>query len=789
MRKQIVFFAAAMAVVFIVASQPTTGLSGKVTDQDLRPVAGATVIILNTEIAALTDEQGTFTFKNLPAGSYTVLISASGFAAVNKTITAGQHAAVDIRLQPSALQLDEVIVSAQKKEERLQSLPFSISALTAGKVQDYRLWNTKDITAIVPNLYAANPGDDRNVSSIRGITTTSYDPAVATYVDGVNQFSLDTYIPQLFDVERIEVLRGPQGTLYGRNAMGGVINVITRKPRNYVNGFAEATVGNYGRHRYSAGIRMPLIKDKLYAGAAGMFNAFSGFYTNEMDNSDFDRQHAVTGNYYLTYIATPRLSVTLNARHNNNRNHGPFTLVNGTDAAFDNPFKLTQNATSKMVDNTFNSSLSVNYNGAAVSFTSQTAWQNNHRYYTDPLDGDFSPIDGVTIINNYGRRWNNVKVFTQEFRLGSSLTSASPLSWTSGVYLFHQSAPNKQATHFGEDADMLGSPDKNFSLINTSTGKNAGAAVYGQASYAVTPKLTITGGLRYDYEHKKMSVLGEYQPDGSPDPVFETQPDTSATASFNAFSPRLSVAYAISPAHNLYATYSRGFRAGGLTQLSTDPGSAPPLYPFDPEYSNNYEIGIKNIFPGNRVLLNLALFYANITDAQVPTLVLPDAVTLTRNAGRLNTRGAEVEITARPAKGLDIDYNFGYTDAKYKTLKLSQNGSEENYDGNRQVFTPSTTSSLAAQYSAGIGSRKAAELVVRMEWMAVGRHYFDLANNIEQKGYSLLNTKFGVRLKQADIMCWMRNIADERYLSYAYDFGAVQMGAPRTFGITVAARF
>src|SRR4030095_11452262 len=124
--------------------------------------------------------------------------------------------------------------------------------------------NSRQITAIIPNLYSANPGDHRNVTSIRGITSTSYDPAVATYIDGVNQFNLDTYISQLYDIERIEVLRGPQGTLYGRNAMGGVINIITKKPTNQPNGFGSVSIGNYGRQRYNLGIRGPLIKDKLF---------------------------------------------------------------------------------------------------------------------------------------------------------------------------------------------------------------------------------------------------------------------------------------------------------------------------------------------------------------------------------------------------------------------------------------------------------------------------------------------------------------------------------------------
>lgn len=146
----------------------------------------------------------------------------------------------------------------------MQNIPSAISALNARNVSDYRLWNSKDLTAIVPNLYSANPGDGRNVTSIRGITSSSYDPAITTYIDGVSQFTLDTYMPQLFDVERIEVLRGPQGTLYGRNAMGGVINIITKQPADKTSGFIEANVGSYGEQRYTGAIKTALVKEKLF---------------------------------------------------------------------------------------------------------------------------------------------------------------------------------------------------------------------------------------------------------------------------------------------------------------------------------------------------------------------------------------------------------------------------------------------------------------------------------------------------------------------------------------------
>lgn len=764
--------------------------SGKVTNEASTPLPGTSVYLLNTNRGTVSDEQGSFELKNLPPGKYTVQFSAIGYATTDLDISLGGTSAesTNIKLANASTQLDAVLVSAQKTEESLQKVPFSISAISAKQVQQYRLWNSRELTAIIPNLYSSNSGDDRNVTSIRGITTTSYDPAVATYIDGVNQFGLDTYIAQLLDIERIEVLRGPQGTLYGRNAMGGVINIITRKPSNYTNGFAEMTIGNYGQQRYNLGIRTPVVKNKLFAGASFMYNQRDGFYTNEFNNTDFDKQNNFSGNYYLKFIANEKWSINLNAKHNNNRNNGAFPMVNGVDEAFNNPFKLNQDATAKMIDNTFNSSLTANYAGKAFNFSSQTAYQSNHRYYNKPLDGDFSPIDGVTIINDYDGDWNNVKVWTQEFKITSPASTSSPLKWTAGTYFFSQDNPTKQAIHFGKDAGMLGSPDTDFSLISSTKGKNSGAAVFGQVTYAINDKLDVIAGLRYDYEKKKYNVLGEYQKDPDPNPLFETRPDTSASANFSAFSPKFGLSYELGSNSNLFATYSRGFRTGGFTGLSSDP-SQPPLYSYKPEYSNNIEIGIKNNLFNNRLRLNVAVFVTQVTDAQVPTLVLPDAITVTRNAGKLNSKGAELELASTPLKGLQVEYNFGYTDAEYKNLKLSQNGSAVNLDGKKQIFTPETTSMLALQYSYDLGTRQHVKLVARGEWMNLGKQYFDLSNNISQKAYSLLNTRFGVAFKHLELMFWGRNLGDKKYIAYAYDFGAIHLGSPKTYGVTLAANF
>jgi len=255
--------------------------SGKIVDEKSVVVTGATVALLNMNVTTITNAQGQFTLTAFP-GTYWLYVSATGYAAITQQVNISKESSVlTISLQPSFIRLDEVVVSAEKKEELLQTLPLSITALTSRQIKEYRLWNIQELTAIAPTFYSADPGDKRNVSSIRGVTTTSYDPAIATYVDGVNQFNLDTYIPQLFDVERIEVLRGPQGTLYGRNAMGGVVNIITKQPTNYTTGFAEVNIGDHNQQRYIASIRTPLIKDKLFLGIAGMYDKMNGFYTND----------------------------------------------------------------------------------------------------------------------------------------------------------------------------------------------------------------------------------------------------------------------------------------------------------------------------------------------------------------------------------------------------------------------------------------------------------------------------------------------------------------------------
>lgn len=769
-----------------VNSQDLITIEGNIKDDKSFPVSYASVYLLNTNFRTLSDSSGRFVLTNIAPGDYVIAISASGYATIDENIRLAKSgkASFDFKMVDVLKQLDEVIVTAEKKEENLQTIPSAISVLSSQNINDYRLWNTKDLTAVVPNLYAANPGDGRNVTSIRGITSTSYDPAVTTYVDGVNQFTLDTYIPQLFDAERIEVLRGPQGTLYGRNAMGGVINIITKQPSDRTTGYIELNRGNYGSQRYTAAIRTPIVKHKLFLGASFLYDGLDGYFTNEYDNSNFDRQRATGGNFYLKYLPCDKWSLTLNVKNLSNRNYGSFPLAASKDEAFSKPFTVDQNAVAKLVDKTINTSLAAVYTGTKFNFSSQTSYQSNYRYYATPIDADFSPVDAVTIINNYGNKWNKVSAVTQEFRFISPASSQSRLKWTAGGYLFYQDAPNKQATHFGKDAALVGSPDSNYAIINTTKARSKGFAVYAQSSYSITEKLNFTFGIRYDYQNSREQVLGEYQPDASPSPIFETRPDTSANASFGAVSPMLSFAYHLAQNTNFYLSYTRGYRTGGLTQLGADP-SQPPLYPYKPEYSNNFELGTKNTFFENKLRANVSIFYTNISDVQVPTLILPAAITVTKNAGKLTSKGVDVEVSSTVIKGLETTYNFGYTNATYTELKLSQNGTEADLKGNHQVFTPGITSLLALQYTVPLMANGILRLKVHGEWAYLGKEYFDLANNISQSSYSVLNARVGFATSHAELYFWARNIGDVKYIAYAYDFGAVHLGIPKTFGVTL----
>ncbi|ADY51280.1 TonB-dependent receptor [Pseudopedobacter saltans DSM 12145] len=745
----------------------------------------ASISLINTSYYTVSESSGQFKISNIRPGKYFLRVQTDGLSDFLEEISlnAGTNYK-EINLQNVINHLSEVIVTAEKRETNMQMTPSSISALDSKDVRNARIWDIKDLTAIVPNLYAANPGDLRNVVSIRGVTTTSYEPAVATYIDGVSQFSLDSYISQLNDIERIEVLRGPQSTLYGRNATGGVINIITKQPDNQTKGFAELNFGNFGLQRYAVGVRTPIVADKLYFGATGIFTRKDGFFFNEFTNSAYDDMKLSQGNYFLKYRTNKRLSFLINVKHQLQLNKGTFPLVMDKEEAFEKPFRLDQNRSSRMRDRTFNISLTAKYQHEHYVLNSQSSYQENYRFYEDPIDADFSSYDIIAIVNDFGKKWNRNKVLMHELRLSSPLYSTAKLKWNTGIYGFLLSSPLKQGTYYGSDAGMYGSPVTNFTDININSLNGYGFAGFGQIDYQLSSSLSLIAGLRYDYEHKQQQIGGMVIPEGGKQLV--TRTDTSASANYGNYSPKIALNYSLSENHNFYGVYSRGFRAGGISEYSSDPSQA-PLISYDSEYSNNFEIGTKNMLVGRKLKLNAALFYTQITNGQIPVLVMPEALTLIRNAAKMASKGFEFELSTIPVKGIELAYNFGYTDAHYEDLVSPDNDHGENKDlsGKKQVFTPETTSFLSLQYTYYNLSSNS-KFFARLEYRHIGKQYFDLSNTIYQNDYGLLNSRLGFQYKRAEIALWGANIMDKKYISYAYDFGAIHLGNPKTYGLSLS---
>ena len=270
---------------FLLANVQAQSIKGKITAANGSTIEAATINILNTDKTTIADKQGNFTFNNIAPGTYQLSISSVSFASkiTEVKVSSNKETELTIILTEQSQQLGEVVVTANKREEDIIRVPTSITSLSGKKIEDTRTWGLSGLSALVPNYNYQELGVSfQQIQAIRGIQVFSENPAVSTYIDDVNNLDILANGFSFTDIERIEVLRGPQGTLYGRNAMGGVINIITKKPTNTTNGFAELSFGNLALQRYSAGFKTPIIKDKLFFGFNGLYQTQDGFLKNDI---------------------------------------------------------------------------------------------------------------------------------------------------------------------------------------------------------------------------------------------------------------------------------------------------------------------------------------------------------------------------------------------------------------------------------------------------------------------------------------------------------------------------
>ena len=769
---RLIFFLLAWLVLTAPAlAQTSVGtLTGTVTAADGQPVSFATVGVLNQPQAAEADAAGAFRLR-LPLGTYQLTVRAVGYATVIRPVVMAESgsAPLAITLPAQGRALDEVVVTAEKTETDAQRTPAAVSVLTARQLQAYRVWSFSDLGALAPSLQTVEHGGSTSslFLNIRGTMGLHSQTAVATYIDGVYQFEGFSVPLQFNNVARIEVLRGPQGTLYGRNAFGGVINIITKKPTNKPEGFAQVDVGNYAQQRYNLAFSAPVVKDKLFVGASGLFSQRRGIYTDAATGQAFDRPQSVAGNLNLRYLPTANLSVELIGRFERNDDIGAYPWVASDKELFAKPYVIGRSVSNRERRDNVNASVQLKYETRPVVFTSISAVQDYKKGFPEFLDGDFSAANLSKALSD-----DRVRTFTQELRLTSNPALAGPLSWTAGTFLW--TAPNG-SNEFVQFRTPATGPASTF--YRSSRSDNRGLALFGQAAYRLTPRLTATAGLRYDREQRELAQSRRtVAPNG---PESQVLPLTRFETSFAAFTPKGVLSFQTTENTLAYASYARGYRAGGLNLFA--PTAADVAV--GPEHSHNYEVGVKNTLLNDRLRLNLTGFYLQQRDQQVT--VIENAFFLTRNAGDLHNLGAELELMAVPVKGLQAEWTASLSKAEYERLTTVVAGRNQDLAGNKPLFNPAAASFLAVQYDRPLAGPLSA--FVRGEHRYSAAYFLNFDNAIRQSPYHVFNGRAGLKYKAYELAVWGRNLTQVKYRTWAT--GVFLLNTPRLWGATATVNF
>ena len=668
--------------------------------------------------------------------------------------------------------------------------------ISADKIQQSNTSDLSNLSALVPNYQYGNLGVGyQQQIALRGISVFSENPAVATYIDGVCALDISSNGLQLFDVERIEILRGPQGTLYGRNAMGGVINVITKAPTNKFSAFAQTTIGNQGLQKYGFGVRTPAIKNKLFFGISGQYQKQFGFYTNDLTNKSTFLHQPLKGsptdglrmgdeesyysNLYLKWLINSKWNVTFNSKIQLDQSIGAsayYQAVENDSIAKSEPYQFAVNDVGSNSRKISNTSLVITSYQKHFTFHSISSFQYVLQAY-DKIDQDLMTYDyayGSSYKNKIGDAYPQ-SVYSQELRLTSPVNK-SKLKWTLGSYLFKQIYNKQYATVYKDLAYFFGSSPG--IEINRANLDNDGLAFFGQADYSITKKLIVTTGVRYDIENRNAEV-SRFRIDEQNNILNYTYPTTLKTSQFKAISPKAIIKYNIGESHTIYVSYTRGFRAGGINLYT----KKSEYNIFEPEYSDNYEIGHKIQSRNKKIILTSSLFALYWQQLQLDLQPEP-GIWITSNIGNVSAIGGEIEMTVAPFAGFQLDAALGLNDAKY--LGFDYLGT--NIKNNQTIFAPKSTLFISAQQYLPLGKKLMAS--IRFEWRRMGLQYFDLVNKIKQDPYNLFNSKIGFETKRFGISFWCNNIFNAQYLTYAMPgyFKYSLLNRPRTMGLSLTER-
>ena len=681
--------------------------------------------------------------------------------------------------------LDSITVTAQKREEDVQKIPMSVAVFPETELEEAGIQNTVELQRYIPNVFVKDSGSYQQ-TTIRGVGSfvTSLYSGTAMYIDDISVPTVFMQNQDLFDVARVEVLKGPQGTLYGRNSEAGVINIVTRQPDNTPRGrlfgeFSMYDTNHGGAPGYQVGgsASGPLVKDKLFINLAGKWNYDLGAIRNEYSKRDDANEiKRITGRGQLRWTPTDRLDISLLADAANS--HDKFGYGHYIDGPFKTDFhKISRNDDDNRHWRGNSQSLRAKYKGDEVDFLSVTG----RRYFGDDSKWDMDSTSVPLPYMNATLKEHDY-LWSQEFRLSSSDKNKSPFSWLAGLYGFTEQLNVNGGSKSGMADPYYGTGMLLAGKENRETDINMGGfAVFGEGTYTLFERLHLTAGLRYDY----MDQWGSQ--DYTMDATFGGMPMMADKKSYKKrivgaeLLPKFSVGFDVTENVLAYATVSKGYLAGGYNYGSATSKST---LTYDPEYTWSYEVGFKTSWLDKRLIANVAAFYIDMQNKQASEVV-SQGVTKISNADRANSKGFEAELRARPLEGLDLFGGFGYTETEITTWR--DRVDNYNYSGNELPNVPKYTYNIGGMYQHSSG------VYGRVDVLGTGPFYHDAKNDTKEPGYELVNLRLGYLEGDFDVSVWCKNAFDRKYRTVRQSiagYGTLAFdGDPRQFGITVAYSF
>ena len=669
------------------------------------------------------------------------------------------------------MQLEEVDIRSSRENVEIQKLPVSVTSLQSDEIENEQIRSATELSSRVPNLFMPDYGSKlTSPIYIRGIGSRINSPSVGLYVDGVPYFEKAAFNFEFFDVERIEVLRGPQGTLYGRNTMGGIINVYTNKPGSKRKTNIDLYGGNYNYFKAHLGHEQPL-GNFLSLGLDGLFSRNDGFFINEFTGEAVDQLESYSGRLRLIYNPDSPWETEYTMNMEVSRQGGyPYALMSGTDTS-QNP--ISYNDYSFYDRDLFSHNFKVGYKTETMEFKSVTSHQYLDGY--QEIDQDFTPATLLLVSQDEGQH-----MLSQEFNLQNTLENYTAVT---GMFGFLQYSDKIVDVGFGEDgvaAFNLPGPTSKIKYYDQLT---RGAAVYHQSTWndLLTEGLSFTAGLRVDYE----KAILDYQYDLIINDKLIPNTTFNNSLEFFEILPKASLRYHLLDDLSTYLTVSKGYKTGGFNSTFERPEDRT----FAPEKSWNYEAGMKSKWINKRLMANLAVFYIDWYDQQIYQPVPSGQGSMLKNAGRSESKGIEVELSAIAARRLQTYASFGYVDARFLEYRED---SATDYSGNRIPYIPEFTLSLGGNYKFVVDSRFLDYINLNINYQGIGKHYWNEENTAAQSYYGLLNSQLSFTTKWLEFGLWGKNLLDADYSAFYFEALGnqyLQRGKPARFGIFISAAF